>query len=320
MLRSLLALPRIGAAAARARAPRFSSAAAAAAPAAAVPASLVKQLREMTGAPMMDCKNALVAEGADLQRAVDWLRKKGVSQATKKAGRTAAQGLVAVALDEAKGDSAAIVEINSETDFVARNAAFQGLATRVAAGALAALPAASRVGGAARAAADDAAAAAALAAAPLPGGDSLGTPCNVGAGVTDVIAKVGENCVLRRAARLSVAGGVVAPYIHNAAAPGLGSIGVLVGLKPAGGAPALVKGTPAFSGAAELARKVAMHVAAARPACLARAEVPTEALEREKTVLVEQARASGKAEALIAKIVEGRLNKYYSEVCLVEQP
>lgn len=219
-------------------------------------------------------------------------------------------------------------QLNSETDFVARNEHFTRLATKLSATALATLPAS---GGPAAAAAAptgcDALPEPAFAAwrddTPLPGGDTLGGACSVAGGVTDLVAKIRENLVLRRGARLEVRGGLVVAYTHNAVAPGLGSIGVLVGLAPAGGAgaaPLTPGGTPGYAGLADAARRVAMHVAAARPLYLSRASVPAAAVERERAVLVEQAATSGKPAGIVAKMVEGRLGKFYGESVLGEQP
>jgi len=249
-----------------------------------ITAALVKELREKTGAGMMDCKKALGETAGDIEAAVDWLRKKGLSAAAKKAGRVAAEGLVGVAAD---GTAGAVVEVNSETDFVARNELFQDFVAKVA--------------GIALAAGDDVAA---LAAAPVPGGTR-----NVADELTHLIATIGENMSLRRAVRLSVPAGLVASYVHNAVAPGLGKIGVLVALESTGKRETL----------AAFGRQLAMHVAAANPSYLDIASVDTTALDRERDVLREQARASGKPEAIIDKMVEGRLRKYYEETVLTEQ-
>ncbi len=246
--------------------------------------ALVKELREKTGAGMMDCKRALGETGGDLEGAVDWLRKKGLAAAAKKAGRVAAEGLVGVALGERVG---ALVEVNSETDFVARNDVFQGFVTTVA-----------------RLALDGDGTTETLRATAFPG-----TGRTVAEEVTQLVGTIGENISLRRAARLTVENGIVASYIHNAAAPGLGKIGVLVALESAGDAAVIES----------LGKQIAMHVAAARPEALTVEEVDTSALDRERAVLTEQARASGKPEQIIAKMVEGRLRKYYEEVVLLEQ-
>ncbi len=241
-----------------------------------ITAALVKDLREKTGAGMMDCKKALTETKGEFEAAVDWLRKKGLAAAAKKAGRVAAEGLVAVAVD---GPAGALVEVNAETDFVARNEQFQGFVRSVAAAALA------------------------------KGDDIEALKAAKGAELTQLIATVGENMSLRRAKRLTVNSGVVASYLHSQAAPGLGRIGVLVALESSAPHDKL----------AALGRQIAMHVASAKPEALTQAEVDTKALERERNVLAEQARASGKPEAIIAKMVEGRLRKYYEDVVLMEQ-
>ncbi len=244
----------------------------------------VKELRDKTGAGMLDCKKALQESDGDLEAAVDWLRKKGLAAAAKRAGRVAAEGLVGVALGAGAG---ALVEVNSETDFVARNDQFQGFVTAVAGLALAGD---GTLDG--------------LQATPYPD-----TPRTVAEQVTHLVGTIGEHISLRRTARLSVGQGVVAAYVHNALSPGLGKIGVLVGLESTGDAERLTA----------LGRQIAMHIAAARPEALSIAEVDPAALERERSVLSDQARASGKPEAIIAKMVEGRLRKYYEEVVLLEQ-
>ena len=249
-----------------------------------ITASLVKELREKTGAGMMDCKKALNETQGDLEGAVDWLRKKGLAAAAKKSGRVAAEGLVAVATAGTKG---AVVEVNAETDFVARNDKFQAFAAKSAELALA-------TGGDVEA----------LKAAAYPG-----TSHTAQDELTSLIATVGENMNLRRAATLSVSAGVVVSYVHSAIAPGLGKIGVLVALESTGDAAKL----------ADLGKQIAMHIAAARPDALDIADVDSSSLERERNVLAEQARASGKPEAIIEKMVEGRVRKYYEEVCLLEQ-
>lgn len=249
-----------------------------------ITAALVKELREKTGAGMMDCKKALAETSGDLEGAIDWLRKKGLAAAAKKAGRVAAEGLVAVA---GAGTAAAVVEVNAETDFVARNDKFQDFAKGVAEVAL-------TVDGEIDA----------LKAANYPG-----TERNVEEQVTHMIATIGENMALRRSAALKVGKGVVASYVHSAIQPGLGKIGVLVALESEGDAGRLE----------EVGKQIAMHVAAANPQYLNREAVDTSALDRERDVLSEQARASGKPEDIIAKMVEGRLRKYYEEVCLLEQ-
>lgn len=250
-----------------------------------ITASLVKELREKSGAGMMDCKKALAETNGDIEAAVDWLRKKGLAAAAKKAGRVAAEGLVAA---KAEGTKGAVVEVNSETDFVARNETFQDFVQTVAGVAY-------EVGGEVET----------VKAAAFPGSDK-----NVGDQLTALIGTIGENMNLRRAAVLEVQNGIVAAYMHNAVKPGLGKIGVLVALESTGDAGKLE----------ELGKQIAMHVAAASPLFLTVDSVSTDALDRERDVLSEQARASGKPEEIIAKMVEGRLRKYYEEVVVLEQP
>ena len=249
-----------------------------------ITASLVKDLREKTGAGMMDCKKALTENGGDLEAAIDWLRKKGLAAAAKKSGRIAAEGLIGVA---SAPNRAAMVEVNAETDFVARNESFQAFVEAVAKVAL-------EVG-------EDIAA---IAAAPFPGAGR-----SVAEELTHLIATIGENMSLRRARVISVGKGVVATYVHQALRPGLGKIGVLVG----------VEGEGEMAALETLGRQVGMHVAAARPDALDVNAVDPAALDRERAILSEQARASGKAEAIIEKMVEGRIRKYYEEVVLLEQ-
>ncbi len=248
-----------------------------------ITAALVKELRETSGAGMMDCKKALVENDGDLDAAVDWLRTKGLAAAAKKAGRVAAEGLVAVATDGAKG---AIVEINSETDFVARNPDFQGFVGKVAGVALLSGGDAEAVG-----------------AAEMDGGKSVQDT------LTSLIGTIGENMTFRRAASLAVGEGVVASYVHSAAAPDMGRIGVLVALE----------GTGDTAKLADFGKQLAMHVAAANPQWVSQDEVDGEALERERTVLAEQAKASGKPDDIVQKMVDGRIRKYYEEVCLLDQ-
>ena len=248
-----------------------------------ITAGLVKELREKTGVGMMDCKKALAETAGDIEAAVDWLRAKGLSKAAKKADRAAAEGLVGVA---PAGASAAIVELNSETDFVARNEQFQKAAAAYAQLAL-------KVGGDLQA----------LLASPAPGGGSVQEE------ITNLIATIGENINLRRAAALSVSQGVVAPYVHNAIAPNLGRVGVLVALESAGRAEVLL----------DIGRKVAMHIAATAPLAVSVEEVPAEAVARERAVLTEQAKDSGKPAGVVEKMIEGRLRKFYEEVVLTKQ-
>jgi elongation factor Ts len=249
-----------------------------------ITAALVKELREKTGAGMMDCKRALAETAGDLEGAVDWLRKKGLSAAAKKAGRVAAEGLVGVA---ARGKLGAVLEVNAETDFVARNETFQHFVRTATELALTTGDDLERLRGAA-----------------FPG-----TGRTVGDELTHMIATIGENMALRRVRRLEVKNGAVLGYVHNALAPGLGKIGVLVALESTGDGEKL----------AALGKQLAMHVAAARPDYLDIASVDKAALERERDVLREQSRASGKPEAIIEKMVEGRLRKFYEEVVLLEQ-
>ena len=248
-----------------------------------ITAALVKELREKTGAGMMDCKRALGETAGDLEQASDWLRKKGLAAAAKKAGRVAAEGLVGVATDGAVG---AVVEVNSETDFVARNDAFQNYVSAVTKLALGK---------------GDIEA--------LTGAAYPGTGRTVGDELTHLIATIGENMALRRASRLQVGKGVVASYVHNALAAGIGKIGVIVGVESAGDPAKLT----AFG------RQIAMHVAAANPQSLDIASVDKAAVERERDILRDQARQSGKPEAIIEKMVEGRLRKFYEETVLLEQ-
>lgn len=249
-----------------------------------ISAAQVKELREKTGAGMMDCKKALQENAGDLEAAVDWLRTKGLAAAAKKAGRVAAEGLVAVS---AEGTSGAVVEVNSETDFVARNENFQDFAGKIAAiareqkGDMDAVKAADYPG-AGRTVADE---------------------------LTHQIATIGENMGLRRAGYLEVGTGVVGSYIHAQTVPGMGRIGVLVALESTGDTAAL----------SDLARQLAMHIAAARPQSVQVADLDQSLVERERTVLSEQARESGKPENIIEKMVEGRLRKFYQEVVLLEQ-
>ena len=250
-----------------------------------ITASMVRDLREKTGAGMMDCKKALTEAGGDMETAVDWLRKKGLAAAAKKSGRTAAEGLVGVT---SASNKAAMVEVNAETDFVARNEQFQALVEAIAKVAL-------EVG-------EDVEA---IKAAKFPGSDRT-----VAEEITHLVATIGENMSLRRARVMSVGQGVVATYVHNTLRPGLGKIGVLVA----------IEGTGSEMDALEtLGRQIGMHVAATRPDALDTSGVDPAALERERAVLTEQARASGKPDAIIEKMVTGRIQKYYEEVVLLEQ-
>ncbi len=249
-----------------------------------ITAQLVKDLREKTGAGMMDCKKALTETIGDLEAAIDWLRKKGLSAAAKKAGRVAAEGLVAVA---AAGNAAAVVEVNAETDFVGRNAQFQQAVAQIA-----------QLGLAGNGEVE------ALKVAAYPG-----TGRNVQDELTNLIATIGENMSLRRVQKLAVKDGIVASYIHNAVAPNVGKIGVLVALESTGDKAKL----------AELGKQLAMHVAAAGPQALSIADVDPAKLEREKAIFAEKAAASGKPAEIIAKMVDGSVRKYYEEVVLLEQ-
>ncbi len=249
-----------------------------------ITASLVKELREKTGAGMMDCKKALGETDGDLEAAVDWLRTKGLAAAAKKAGRIASEGLVGIAVD---GTTGAVVEVNAETDFVARNETFQEFVANVA---KIALGTGSDMD--------------ALKAAAYPG-----TGRTVEEEITHLIATIGENMSLRRADVLKVEAGVLAAYMHNQLVPGLGKIGVLVGLESSGDAGKLEA----------VGKQVAMHVAAASPQSVSRDDLDPSILEREREVLSEQARESGKPENIIEKMVEGRLRKFFEDVCLLDQ-
>jgi elongation factor Ts len=251
---------------------------------AAITAALVKDLREKTGAGMMDCKKALTETDGDLEGAIDWLRTKGLAAAAKKSGRVAAEGLIGVASAPGK---ASVVEVNAETDFVARNETFQGFVQTVAKIAL-----------------DVGEDIEAIKAASFPGSGRT-----VAEELTHLVATIGENMNLRRVRVLNVKQGTVATYMHNALKPGLGKIGVL----------AAVEGAGEIAVLETLGRQVGMHVAATRPEALDTNSVDPAALEREKVVLTEQARASGKPDNIIEKMVEGRIRKYYEEVVLLEQ-
>jgi elongation factor Ts len=248
-----------------------------------ITAALVKELREKSGAGMMDCKKALTENGGDIEAAVDWLRKKGLAAAAKKAGRVAAEGLVGVAASGTKG---AMVEINAETDFVARNDQFQDFVRKTTEIAVSTSGDAEKIKTAA-----------------YPGGGTVTDK------LTNLIATIGENMSFRRSTKLAVAHGAVASYVHNAVADNLGKIGVLVAIETTGDAEA----------AKAFARQVAMHVAAINPLALTPEEVDPAAVEREKAIFSDQARASGKPENIIEKMVEGRLRKFYEEVVLLKQ-
>lgn len=250
-----------------------------------ISAAQVRDLREKTGAGMLDCKKALEEAKGDLEAAVDWLRKKGLSAAAKKAGRVAAEGLVAVVTAATSG---LVLEVNAETDFVARNEQFQGFCRETAKAGLD----------------KNAGDIETLKTLALAGGKTVIDT------LTGLVATIGENMSLRRVTRLSVNQGVVVGYVHNDVAPGLGKIGVLVALESAAATDKL----------SELGKNIALHVAAAAPQALDISSVDPQALERERNVLAEQARASGKPEEIIGKMVDGRVRKYYEEVVLLEQP
>jgi len=249
-----------------------------------ISAAQVKELRELTGAGMMDCKAALAETNGDMEAAVDWLRKKGISKADKKAGRTAAEGLIGI---DSGLREAVLVEVNSETDFVARNDAFQEIVRNVAKVALA-------FGGDTEK----------VAAANYPGSDK-----SVAETIKDAVGTIGENLHFRRSAKLSVGHGAVATYIHNAVADNLGKLGVLVAVETSGKEEA----------AHAIARQIAMHVAATSPLALTPEDLDPAVVERERSIFSEQARQSGKPEAIIEKMVEGRLRKFYEEVVLLKQ-
>ena len=248
-----------------------------------ITAVLVKELRETSGAGMMDCKKALTETGGNMEEAVDWLRKKGLAAAAKKSGRIAAEGLVNVATDGANG---AVIELNSETDFVARNPEFQAFVGSICQVAL------SQGGDFDK-----------TSAAVMDGGKSVVDT------VTEMVGTIGENLSFRRSAGITVSEGVVASYVHGAVAPNQGKIGVLIGLQSAGDAGKL----------AEFGKQLAMHIAAANPQWVSQEEVDTDAVDREREVLADQAREAGKPEEIVQKMVDGRLRKYYEEVCLMDQ-
>ena len=247
-----------------------------------ITASLVKELREKTGAGMMECKKALSETNGDLEQAIDFLRKKGLSVAEKKAGRVASQGLVGVIV---QGKEGAVVELNSETDFVARIAEFQAFLSEVLSVALAQKGDIESVKTA-----------------------QIGDK-SVADALTALIAKIGENMSLRRASYVSVTNGVVVPYMHTAIVPGQGKIGVLVALESTADTAKLT----------ELGKKIAMHVAATAPRFLSIADVDADTIAHEKGIYEEQAKASGKPANIIEKMVEGRLRKFYEEVVVLEQ-
>ena len=248
-----------------------------------VTAAAVKELREKSGAGMMDCKKALAETNGDMEAAIDWLRTKGLAAAAKKSGRVAAEGLVAVSVD---GPSGAMIELNSETDFVSRNEEFQGFASQLASLALSA----GDLDG-------------------LKAADYPDTGRNVADELTQKIAHIGENMTLRRMEGLSVGSGKVVSYVHNAVADGLGRIGVLVALESEADA-AVLDG---------LGKQLAMHIAATSPASVAVEDLDPALVAKERDVLIEQAKESGKPQEIAEKMVEGRLRKFYSEVVLLEQ-
>jgi elongation factor Ts len=248
-----------------------------------ITAASVKELRERTGAGMMDCKKALAENNGEMEAAIDWLRAKGLAAAAKKAGRTAAEGLVGVAVE---GNRGAVVEVNSETDFVAKNEIFQDFVRNVAKLAL-----------------QHGTDIEALGAAQYPEGGTVNEK------LTDNIAKIGENQSLRRASVLEVSEGAVVSYVHNAVAPGLGKIGVLVALESAASADMLN----------QLGKQIAMHVAAAHPQALSAEDLPSELVERERSIAMEKAKESGKPQNIIEKMVEGGLAKFRKDNALLSQ-
>ncbi len=247
-----------------------------------ITAQMVKDLREKTGVGMMDCKAALAETNGDIEAAIDWLRKKGLAKAAKKAGRVAAEGLVAIALDGPRG---VVVEVNSETDFVARNPEFQDMALGIA---KVALSTGDNVD--------------AIKAAGYPGGGTVDEK------IAATVAKIGENMTLRRAASLAVSSGVVASYVHNQAVDGAGKIGVIVALESTGNAGEL----------ATLGRMIAMHIAATNPLAVDPSGLDADVVAREKAIMAEK--HQGKPANVVEKILESSLKTYYKEVCLLEQP
>ena len=256
---------------------------------AAISAEQVRQLREKTGAGMMDCKAALQETGGDPEAAVDWLRKKGLAAAAKRAGRQASEGLIGV---QAEGRRGVMIELNSETDFVARNDEFQALVRAITERAFE------------EAAADGSKDPEALLSATVPA-----TGRSVRDEITQAVAKIGENITLRRVAAVEVSEGVVGSYVHAALAPGLGKIGVIVALESAGATDELMR----------LGRQVAMHIAAANPMALDSTGIDPAAVARERAIYADQARATGKPESILDKIVDGRMRKFYEDVVLLEQ-
>ena len=249
-----------------------------------ITAQMVKALREATGVGMMDCKKALAETNGDMEAAVDWLRTRGLAKAAKKAGRIAAEGLIGVVVE---GTKAAIVEVNSETDFVARNEQFQSI-----------------VGNIAKLALEANGDVHVLSEMPYPGSGR-----SVSGELTDAIAKIGENMNLRRAAVIEVKQGVVGNYVHNTVKPGLGKLGVIVGLESSGDKAAL----------AALGKQLAMHIANTKPLGVSPDEIDAEVVARERAIFTEQAKESGKPADIIAKMVEGRVRKFYEESTLLSQ-
>ncbi|MVA21025.1 elongation factor Ts [Agrobacterium vitis] len=249
-----------------------------------ITAAMVKELREKSGAGMMDCKKALAENGGDMEASIDWLRAKGIAKADKKSGRTAAEGLIGIA---SAGTTAVVVEVNSETDFVARNDAFQDIVRGISNVALSTDGTVDSINAATYAA----------------------TGKSVSDSIKDAIATIGENMALRRATQLKVEDGVVATYVHNAVADGLGKLGVLVALKSTGNKEALNT----------IGRQIAMHVAATNPLAVRAEEVDAAVAERERNVFIEQSRESGKPENIIEKMVEGRMRKFFEDVALLSQ-
>lgn len=247
-----------------------------------VSASLVKDLREKTGAGMMDCKKALVETNGDFEAAVDWLRTKGLAAAAKKAGRIAAEGLTALAVEALVG---AVVEVNSETDFVSRNQSFQDLVKKISHKALS-------CNGVEE-----------LLAAPVENGKTVSEL------LVENVATIGENLNLRRMKRLAVKDGVISSYVHNAISDGMGKISVLVALESNGDKAKLM----------ELGKQIAMHIAAAKPECLNKESVDPALIQREKDIFTEQSRASGKPDNIIEKMIDGRIRKFLEEVVLLDQ-
>ena len=247
-----------------------------------VTASSVKELREKTGAGMMDCKKALVETNGDFEAAVDWLKLKGLAAAAKKSGRVASEGLTAVAVEGTKG---AAIEINSETDFVAKNESFQAIVKEISTIAVGKTDLA------------------ALAAAKTKSGKSVEEE------IIANIATIGENLNLRRMQSVEIKDGVIASYIHNESASNMGRIAVLVALESTGDKAKLM----------DIGKQIAMHIAAARPECLDQESVPAELVQREKDIFVEQSRESGKADNIIEKMIEGRIRKFLAEIVLLDQ-